>query len=179
MANVELKSVEFSVAKDEEKKQVLKKQRAFRAKCFLKRMFIVLILCGTFVSFQILARKTAPNRFGTNDTVGKMVLITTIVFLVVNIISYLELLFQTKILFDIKNTPILKVTVKKKMVAEKLVFPASVRTRFVMCEKDGDFVLDRIVVRGIISFSNIKTGSEIYVGSRETLSGGIEYYYLA
>ncbi|MCR5738146.1 MAG: hypothetical protein K6G64_10930 [Eubacterium sp.] len=191
MANVELRDVEFRTVKETDKKQFLKQQRSYRVMCFFKRMLVFLVLCGIFVGFQLMARKTVPNQFGENETAEKMLLITTCVFLAMNIISYLELLFQTKDFFDINSTPVLKVRVKKKMVddrhmyrptlyfsGQKAVVP-NMKTRFVMCELDGDFVLNRINVRGRIPFSNIKTGSEIYVSYREKVSGGIEYYFLA
>jgi hypothetical protein len=179
MKSIDLNTVEFRVLEGDEQKDLAYKLHLFRRNIFLKRMGITLFLIGVFVVFQLIARRTVPNRFKPTDTVEKMLLISLAVFVAVNVLSYLWLLFETKVLFDTQNTPVMKVNVRKKEVVEVLAVRGTTKQRHLVCDMDEGFILNRIYVSGPIVFSNVKAGETIYIACRETLSSGKEYYYVA
>lgn len=178
MSSIYLRQVDFHIVeKDEELFELQKMQNIHMLKSWTKRLLISLLLIAVFVVFQLGARVTVPYMFGVADTVEKLVRNSLYVFLGFNILSYLELVYENRVLFDIEKGKVAKLTVKKKMVIEvNQVIP--VRIRYLTCELDGKFILDRVYVRDIISYSNIKEGQTIYVERRND-DGHYQYYYLA
>lgn len=178
MGSVYLRQVDFHVLEtDEEIFELQKMQNKHMFKNWGKRLLIAFILVAIFVAFQLGARVTIPHMFGVADTVEKLIRNSLYVFLGFNILSYLELVYENKVLFDIEKGAVAKLTVKKKMVIEvNQVIP--VRIRYLTCEYNGEFVVDRVYVSGFISYSTIKEGQTIYVERRND-DGHYQYYYLA
>ncbi len=100
--------------------------------------------------------------FGESTPVQRLYRISGLVFLVANILSYLELYFRFKVTFEKDRDKAAKLKVVKKMVVVKNAF-IPYRQRFLVCEQDGNFLLDYVYVNSPITFSNIKKGKEIYV----------------
>lgn len=178
MESIYLRQVNFHVLEtDEEIFELQRMQNKHMFKSWAKRLLISFILIGIFVVFQLGARVTIPHMFGVIDTVERLFRNSLYVFLAFNILSYMELVYESKILFDIEKGCVAKLQVKKKMIIEyNGVVPD--RIRYLTCESDGAFVLDRVYVNGSISFSNIKEGQTIYVERRND-DGHYQYYYLA
>ncbi|MCR5704314.1 MAG: hypothetical protein K6G85_06795 [Eubacterium sp.] len=178
MSSVLLNTLDFEIAEGEMKKDLMTKQKRWRKKCFFKRMLLIIALIMVFVVFQLIARKTVPTRFAETETVERLFVGAFIAFGISNFLSYAELLLETKILFDIKSQPVIKLTVKKKMVTEELKFRRQ-KYRYLICEYKEQFVLDRIHVRGPFGFSNIKVGDEVYVERTDNSDGAERYYFVA
>lgn len=178
MGSIYLRQVDFHTPEiDEEIYEIRRMQNIHTLKNWIKRLLISLLLVGIFVLFQLGARETVPHMFGVADTVEKLVKTSVYVFLGFNILSWLELMFESHVLFDIGKAKVAKMQVKKKMVVEvNTVIPT--RFRYLVCEYEGEFVLDRVYVRGLITFSNIKEGQTIYV-ERLHDDGHYQYYYIA
>lgn len=178
MESIYLRQVNFHVLEnDEEIFELQRMQNKHMLKSWAKRLLISLALISIFVIFQLGARITIPHMFGVADTVEKLLRNSLYVFMGFNILSYMELMYESKILFDIGRGKVAKLKVKKKMIINyNGVVPD--RIRYLTCEKNGAFVLDRVYVRGAIAFSNIKEGQTIYV-ERVNDDGHYEYYYLA
>lgn len=178
MKSIYLREVDFHTPDtDEEIDEIQSFQSRQMAKSWAKRMLISFVLMGIFVAFQIGARITMPHMFGSEETVERLVRIAGYVFLGFNILSWLELIFENKVVFDIEEAKVAKLQVKKKMVIQyNGVVPD--RIRYLVCEENGAFVLDRVYVRGAISFSNIKEDQMIYV-ERIHDDGHYQYYYVA
>lgn len=178
MKSIYLREVDFHTPVTEEEIDELQSfQNRHMAKSWFKRLLISFILIGIFVIFQMGARVTVPHMFAKYETAERLVRFSVYVFLGWNILSWLELMLESKVFFDIEEAKVAKLQVKKKMVIEHQgVVPN--RIRYLVCEENGAFVLDRVYVRGIISFSNIKEGQMIYV-ERVHDDGHYEYYYIA
>lgn len=178
MESIYIRQVKFDTLKtDEEKYEFQDYQTKEIFISWLKRLAIAFGLIALFVLFQIGARYAAPHRFSMYDTITKLVKNAAYVFLAFNILSYLELMFQHKVSFDIEKAPVAKFVVKKKMTIHILaVIPQKIR--FLICEYDGKFVIDRVYVNSFISFTNIKEGQTIYV-ERQNDDGHYQYYYIA
>ena len=83
-------------------------------------------------------------------------------FLAANIVSYVELFFRFKVFFEKDRDKLAKLKVIKKMVVVKNAF-IPYKQHFLVCEYEGNFVLDYVFVNSPITFSNIKKGSYVYV----------------
>lgn len=178
MESIYLREVDFHTPKtDEEIDELQSFQNRHIAKSWAKRMIISFVLVTIFVIFQIGARITMPHMFAVHETVERLVRLSFYVFLGFNILSWLELTFQSKVSFDIETAKIAKLQVKKKMIINGTGVVAH-KIRYLVCESDGAFVLDRVYVNGAISFSNIKEGQTIYV-ERVHDEGHYQYYYIA
>lgn len=178
MKSIYLREVNFHTPEtDEEIDELQSFQNKQIAKSWVKRMIIAFVFIVIFVVFQMGARITIPHMFGEKDTVERLIRNSIYVFLGFNILSWLELMFEHRVVFDIEEAKIAKLQVKKKMIIEyNGVVPDKIR--YLVCEENGAFVLDRVYVRGAISFSNIKEGQTIYV-ERLHGDGHYEYYYIA
>lgn len=178
MKSVYLREVNFYTPKtDEEIDELQSFQNRHMAKSWVKRLIIAFVLVAIFVVFQIGARITMPHMFGVHETVERLVRLSSYVFLGFNILSWAELMFQSRVAFDIEKAKIAKLQVKKKMIIQyNGVVPDKIR--YLVCEENGAFVLDRVYVNGAISFSNIKEGQTIYV-ERVHDDGHYQYYYIA
>ena len=178
MKSIYLREVDFYTPKtDDEIDELQSFQNRHIAKSWVKRLLIAFVLVAIFVVFQIGARITMPHMFGVHETIERLVRLSLYVFLGFNILSWLELMFQSKMAFDIETAKVAKLQVKKKMILNyNGVVPDKIR--YLVCESDGAFVLDRVYVNGAISFSNIKVGQTIYV-ERVHDEGHYQYYYLA
>ncbi|MFQ9515118.1 MAG: hypothetical protein ACLRZ9_04740 [Eubacterium sp.] len=177
MHSIYLHDVDFHLPTEEEKDQIRDFQNRHIAKCWFKRFLIVLAVISIFVVFQLLARQTVPHMFGERKTVERLLRWAIYAFFGINILSYLELMFETRVIFDIEKAQIAKLQVKKKMVASQCGV-IRVKYKYLVCEKDGAFILDRVWVNGAITFSNIKEGQTIYV-ERLHDEGHYQYYYVA
>ena len=160
--SIYLSQVDFAVADEKALDEIDTFQKKQIAKSFFKRMLILAIIIGIFVAFQMLARISVPHMFGKTKTVERLLRLSGYTFLVLNILSYVELYVRFVAFFDREKDRVSKFKVKKKMdnVINSLV-PTHVR--FLVCEKDGHFVLDYVPVSSKITFSNIKEGDYVYV----------------
>lgn len=178
MKSIYLREVVFYTPKtDEEIDELQHFQNRHMAKSWVKRLIISFVLVGIFVAFQMGARVTMPHMFGVHETVERLVRLGFYAFLGFNILSWIELMFESRVTFDIEKAKVAKLQVKKKMIiSHNGVVPDKIR--YLVCEAEGAFVLDRVYVRGAISFSNIKEGQTIYV-ERIHDDGHYQYYYVA
>lgn len=181
MHSIYLYDVDFHTPTEKERKEIRKLQKKYVAKCWLKRFLITVVVIGIFVLFQLVARQTVPYMFGLHQTVERLLKYGMYAFLGINILSFLELLFKTRIVFNMKKANIVKLQVKKKMVVDEIMRYTNIRIKYkyLVCEQeDGTFILDRIWVHGVIPYTNIKEGQKIYV-ERIHSEGNYKYYYVA
>lgn len=162
MASMYLSQVDFHILEEHELDELSSNQNKQIAKSWFKRLLIIAFLIGIFVVFQVMARKSVPHMFGESTPVQRLYRISGLVFLVANILSYLELYFRFKVTFEKDRDKAAKLKVVKKMVVVKNAF-IPYRQRFLVCEQDGNFLLDYVYVNSPITFSNIKKGSYVYV----------------
>lgn len=178
LASIYLRQVDFHTPETEEEiEEIQKFQHRYMTKIWVKRLIISFVLVGIFVTFQLIARVTVPYMFGREETVERLLRLSIYVFMGFNILSWGQLMFECRVLFDINKAKIAKFQVKKKMVINVDRF-IPVRIRYLVCEKDGSFVVDRVYIRGMIAFSNVKEGQTIYV-ERIHDDGHYQYYYVA
>ena len=181
MQSLYLYSVDFHTPTETEKKEIRRFQNQHIIKCWLKRFLITFAIITIIIIFQLIARKTMPRMFSKEQTVTRLFIYGISAFLGINIISYLQLLFQTRVLFNIKKANITKLTVKKKIVVDEIMKYMNIRIKYkyLVCElSDGTFIMDRIWVHGPIAFSCIKEGQSIYVERIHDV-GHHQYYYVA
>ncbi len=181
MQSLYLYDVDFHTPTEAERKEIRTFQNQHILKCWLKRFIITFIIIGIIISFQLIARQTIPNMFGEHDTIEQLILYGLSAFIGINILSFLQLIFKTRVFFNIKKANITKLTVKKKIVVDEIVKFVNIRIKYkyLVCElSDGTFIMDRVWVRGPIAFSCIKEGQTIYVERIHDV-GHYQYYYVA
>lgn len=181
MQSIHLCDVDFHIPTEQEQKEIRNLQRKYIMKCWVKRFLITIAVIGIFIVFQLIARQTAPHMFGKNRTVEHLLINAICVFFGINILSYIQLLFHTRVIFKMKNAKVAKFRVKKKIVVSDIMRYTNVRIKYkyLSCEEmNGTFILDRIWVSGVIPFSNIKEGQEIYV-ERLHHEENYKYYFVA
>lgn len=181
MQSVYLYDVDFHIPTETEKKEIRLYQNKHTIKCWFKRLLITFAITGIIIIFQLIARQTMPRLFDEHQTVERLLTYGVSVFVGINILSYLQLLFRTRVLFNIKNANIAKLTVKKKVVVDEIMKYRNIRIKYkyLVCElSDGTFIMDRIWVHGPVSFSCIKEGQSIYVERIHNV-GHYQYYYVA
>lgn len=181
MQNIYLCDADFHIPTPTERKEIRTLQRRHNLKCWIKRFLITFAIIGIIVIFQIIARQGKSSIFMNYISVDKLLIYSGLVFIGINLLSCLQLLLKTRVLFHIKKTEVKKLTVKKKVVVDDIMKYTNIRIKYkyLTCQQeDGTFVLDRIWVHGPIAFSCIKEGQTIYV-KRVHKSGEIEYYYVA
>ncbi len=178
MGSIYLRQVDFHTPRTEEEIEEIRDfQHRHMVKSWVKRFLIFTVIVGIIIVFQLIARQTVPHMFGRQKTVERMLKICIYSYLGINIFSWSELWLESKVAFDIEKAKIAKLKVKKKMIIHhNSVMPEKIR--FLVCEENGQFILDRVYVRGAISFSNIKEGQMIYV-ERIHDEGHYQYYYVA
>lgn len=173
MSSLYLLEVDFHIASEQELDEIDKKQNKQIAKSWFKRFFIIALIVGIFMFFQIMARYSVPHMFGKSTPQDRMIRRSIYVFLIANILSYLELFYRFKITFEKDRAKIAKFKVTKKMVFVKKAFiPYKVRN--LVCESEGNLVLDYVTVKSGITYSNIKVGDYVYVTQLKDL-GHHEY----
>lgn len=177
MKSIYLRQVDFHIPTEEEEDEIRDFQRRHIAKSWAKRFLIIFAVIGIIVSFQMIARLTIPHMFGSKKTIERLLSIGIGSFAAINFLSWLELLFECKVIFDIKTAKVARLRVKKKMIIENCTVTRE-KYRYLICEDGEDFILDRIEVRGGISYSNIKEGQTVYV-ERLHDDGHYRYYYVA
>lgn len=181
MQSLYLYDVDFHTPAETERKQIRSLQNRHILKCWLKRFLITFVVIGIIITFQLIARQTIPNMFGEHDTIERLLILGTSAFVGINILSLLQLLFKTRVFFNIKKANVTKLTVKKKIVVDEIVKYINIRVKYkyLVCElPDGTFIMDRVWVRGPIAFSCIKEGQTIYVERIHDV-GHYQYYYVA
>ena len=181
MQSLYLYDVDFHTPAETERKQIRSLQNRHILKCWLKRFLITFVVIGIIIIFQLIARQTTPNMFGEHDTINRLFLYAISAFVGINILSLLQLLFKTRVFFNIKKANVTKLTVKKKIVVDEIVKYINIRVKYkyLVCElPDGTFIMDRVWVRGPIAFSCIKEGQTIYVERIHDV-GHYQYYYIA
>lgn len=181
MQSLYLYDVDFHTPTEAERKEIRTFQNQHILKCWLKRFIITFIIIGIIISFQLIARQTIPNMFGEHDTIEQLILYGLSAFIGINILSFLQLIFKTRVFFNIKKANITKLTVKKKIVVDEIVKFVNIRIKYkyLVCElSDGTFIMDRVWGRGPIAFSCIKEGQTIYVERIHDV-GHYQYYYVA
>lgn len=174
--SVYMRDLDFHVASDEEMLEIKRLQQRNKVKKWLKYVLISVLLICTFMAFQLIARKTVPHMFGRSKPASLMIRNCLFVLGVFNIISFMFLSLRDAIVFDATETMVMKLKVVKKMEIDYLGV-MRVHLRYVTCNYDGHFILDRVWVRTGMDFSNIKEGQYIYV-HRLHDDGHYEYYYL-
>ena len=181
MQSLYLYDVDFHTPAETERKEIRSLQNQHILKCWLKRFLITFVVIGIIIIFQLIARQTTPNMFGEHDTINRLFLYAISAFVGINILSLLQLLFKTRVFFNIKKANVTKLTVKKKIVVDEIVKYINIRVKYkyLVCElPDGTFIMDRVWVRGPIAFSCIKEGQTIYVERIHDV-GHYQYYYVA
>lgn len=181
MQSLYLYDVDFHTPAETERKEIRSLQNQHILKCWLKRFLITFVVIGIIIIFQLIARQTTPNMFGEHDTIERLLILGTSAFVGINILSLLQLLFKTRVFFNIKKANVTKLTVKKKIVVDEIVKYINIRVKYkyLVCElPDGTFIMDRVWVRGPIAFSCIKEGQTIYVERIHDV-GHYQYYYVA
>ncbi len=121
MQSLYLYDVDFHTPTEAERKEIRTFQNQHILKCWLKRFIITFIIIGIIISFQLIARQTIPNMFGEHDTIEQLILYGLSAFIGINILSFLQLIFKTRVFFNIKKANITKLTVKKKIVVDEIV----------------------------------------------------------
>ena len=169
--------MDFHVADDAEADEIREFQKRNITKSFIKRFLIVFAVVGVCVIFQMLARLSMPHMFGHSKPVSRLLSIGAALVLSVNFLSWLELMFESRVIFDIKKAKIYKVRIKKKLLIQHFGVLRE-KYRYIMCEDGEDFILDRIEVRGGIAFSNIREGQMVYI-ERTKDDGHYQYYLVA
>lgn len=162
MESLYLSQVDFKIAEEETLDELEYFQNKQMAKSFLKRLLVILAIIGIIVLFQIMARYTVPHMFGKKKTVERLLRLNAYAFMILNILSYLELVLRFKVFFNKEKDKVKKVKVIKKIVNVKTSL-IPVKQRILVCECDGHFLVDYIFVDSAITYSNIKTGDEIYI----------------
>ncbi|MCI8955990.1 MAG: hypothetical protein HFG29_03245 [Eubacterium sp.] len=181
MQSLYLYDVDFHTPTEAERKEIRIFQNQHIRKCWLKRFLITFAIIGTIITFQLIARQTIPNMFGEHDTIERLLIYGISAFVGINILSFLQLLFKTRVIFNMKKANVSKLTVKKKIVVDEIVKYINIRVKYkyLVCElPDGTFIMDRVWVRGPIAFSCIKEGQTIYVERIHDV-GHYQYYYVA
>lgn len=199
--NTSLRMIDFHVPSGDEIVQINKMQKKRRNLCFIKRMAVIFVIVAICIVFQIIARRTIPNSFSKERTIDRLYVIATIIFLGANMLSWIELMIEDKILFRIKTAEVAYVRVKKKMVCEQFspYINRFYKEHILVCEsvvqqeqneedtffyKETEpeektlFILDKIKVSGVFTFSNIKEGSMVYI-ERVEYDGNYRYHYIA
>lgn len=181
MQSLYLYDVDFHTPTEAERKEIRTFQNQHIFKCWLKRFLMTVVVIGIFISFQLIARKTIPYMFGEHDTIKRLFIYGISAFIGINILSFLQLVFKTRVFFNIKKANVTKLTVKKKIVVDEIVKYINIRIKYkyLVCElSDGSFIIDRVRVHGPIAFSCIKEGQTIYVERIHDV-GHYQYYYVA
>lgn len=181
MESLYLYDADFHTPTETERKEIRALQNRHMYKCWFKRLLITFVIVGIIVAFQLIARQTIPNMFGKHDTVERLLIYGISAFVGINILSFLQLLFKTRVIFNIKKANVTKLTVKKKIVVDEIMKYMNIRIKYkyLVCElPDGTFIMDRVWVHGPIAFSCIKEGQTIYVERTHDV-GHYQYYYIA
>lgn len=194
--------VDFHIPDEDERKMIRSLQRKRRRQCFIKRMAILFIIIAICVIFQLMARKTAPTRFSVNSTVEKLIAKAVLIFVGANILSWIELIIEQKVLFRAKKAEVAFVRIKKKLVVENIWYSYKFfKKRILICEQiighekhqddnvnfEQDIVestektaliLDNILIHGLLTFSNVREGDMVYI-ERIYDDGNYIYHYVA
>lgn len=181
MQSLYLYDADFHTPTKTERKEIRALQNRHILKCWLKRFLITFVVIGIIITFQLIARQTTPDMFGVHDTIQRLLIYGISIFVGINILSFLQLLFKTRVFFNIKKANITKLTVKKKIVVDEIMKYMNIRIKYkyLVCEMpDGTFIMDRVWVHGPIAFSCIKEGQTIYVERIHDV-GHYQYYYVA
>lgn len=181
MQSIYLYDADFHTPKETEQKEIRSLQNSHILKCWFKRFIITFVIISIIIVFQLIARQTIPNMFGQRDTLERLLIYGISAFVGINFLSFLQLFFRTRIIFNIKKANVTKLTVKKKIVVDEIMKYMNIRIKYkyLVCElPDGTFVMDRIWVHGSTSFSCIKEGQTIYVERIHNV-GHYQYYYIA
>lgn len=181
MHNIYLSDADFHIPTLTERKEIRALQRRHNLKCWIKRFLISFVIIGIIIIFQIIARQGKSSIFMNYISVDSLLVYSGFIFIGINLLSCLQLLLKTKVLFNIKKTEIKKLIVKKKVVVDDIMKYSNIRIKYkyLTCQQeDGTFILNRIWVHGPIAFSCIKEGQTIYVKCIHK-SGETHYYYVA
>lgn len=181
MQSLYLYDADFHTPTETERKEIRILQNRHILKCWFKRLLITFAIIGIIVAFQLIARHTIPNMFGEHDTILRLLIYGVSAFVGINTLSLLQLLFRTRIVFNIKKANITKLTVKKKIVVDEIIKYINIRIKYkyLVCElPDGTFIMDKVYVHGPIAFSCIREGQTIYVERIHDV-GHYQYYYIA
>lgn len=181
MQNIYLTDVDFHIPTQSEQKEIRSLQRRHNLKCWLKRFLIIFLIMGIIVIFQIIARQGKSSIFMNYTSIDRLLIYSGFTFIGINLLSFLQLLLKTRLLFHIKKTKVAKLTVKKKVVVDDIMKYTNIRIKYkyLTCQQeDGTFVMNRIWVHGPIAFSCIKEGQMIYIECAHK-NGEPQYYYIA
>lgn len=164
-------------ADDPQIKAVRKAQRKTMFAIWIRRFFLIFIVVCVCADMQYFARMSVPERFSVEDTVEKMVFVAAIIFCGVNFLSWIELLYENKILFNIKKMPVIKVSVKKKLVSEQFSSFLYIKSWNIYCEDESgkDYSIE---VGGIFAYSSIREGDNVYIAKNPD-NADDRYYYIA
>ena len=97
MQSLYLYDVDFHTPTETEREEIRTFQNQHILKCWLKRFIITFIIIGIIISFQLIARQTIPNMFGEHDTIEQLILYGLSAFIGINILSFLQLIFKTRV----------------------------------------------------------------------------------
>lgn len=177
MKKTYLNKVDFHIATENDRKEIKQKQRVLAEKCFWKRAAVVFLIVMIGTVFQLLARKSVPNVFSVRWTKERLYIMATGIWLAVNLLSFLELMIENKVLFNVKRAEIAKLKVVKKVITHQFDYFA-IAQRGIVCEFGSDFLSETIEVKGIFKFGSIKEGDEVYV-ERIRDEGHHLFFYVA
>lgn len=177
MALVYIRSIDFHIANDKEKNEIMSLYKKKIIKVWLKRLCIFLTIGLICFVFQTLVRLNMPWKFSEDQTISRLFTNISAIFVGINILSWLELLLERELLFAPEKSQIAKLRVKSKIHSEILTVMRQQKW-FITCETDEGMIEDTIIVRNKSDFNNIEKGQMVYV-ERTQDDGHYRYYYLA
>ena len=149
---------------------ILYKQKLLKS--WLKRFTVFFIIAVICFVFQTLVRINLPWMFSKEDTIYKLFLTVSTIFIFANILSWFELVLEKQFMYSPDETRICKLKVLTKNTNEM-----SLKKCFVTCISEKGLIEDPVIVRTRGEYKKIKLGQYIYV-ERTRDDGHYLYYYL-
>lgn len=177
MAVVYIRELDFHIASEEEHEEIMEFFRRKMLKSWVKRFLVFFVIALICFSFQSIVRINMPWMFSKDQTIYRLFLFIAMVFVIINILSWLELILERDVIYNSEKDKILKLKVKTKIHSENLTVMRQQKW-FITCETDEGMIEDAIIVRSKSDYKNIRVGDMVYV-ERTNDDGHYLYYYLA
>lgn len=177
MAIVYIRSIDFHTADEKERDEIAELYKKKIIKVWLKRLCIIFIISLICFIFQTLVRLNMPWKFSQEQTISRLFITISWIFVGINILSWFELILERESIYNPEKSKIAKLRVKSKTHSECLTVMRQQKW-FITCETDEGMIEDTILVRNKSDFNNIKIGQMVYV-ERTRDDGHYRYYYLA
>lgn len=135
MAVEYIRNLPFHIASEDEQEEIKDMFKRKMIKSWVKRFVVFLIIAVICFSFQTIVRINMPWMFSKNQTIYRLFLYIATGFVIINILSWLELLLEREVLYDSEKTKILKLKVKAKIHSDNLTVMRQQKW-FITCEID-------------------------------------------